>query len=141
MDSSDIDTALVNKLNADAMLTGYIQNLAWMDLAPEKSTRFIIVSLLDEADAQAFGVRSHEDALYLVKAVVLSTVANANAIVKSAAARIDALLEGGTLTVNGYALMTMYRENRVRIDEVDEVDPTVKWLHRGGQYRLVMSTS
>jgi len=139
-DSSDIDAALLAKLNSDTELTGYVQNLAWMDEAPPKSTRFVIVSLIDEVDEQQFERRSYEDALYLVKAVVLSTVTNANALVKSAAARIDALLENGTLTVNGYALMTMHRETRIRITEVDEVDPTVRWFHRGGQYRLVMST-
>ena len=46
-----------------------------------------------------------------MKAVALST---ANGDTKAAAARIDALLEGGDLTVSGYQLMAIFREGRVQ---------------------------
>lgn len=136
-DSSDIDAALVAKLGADATLLGLMPNGVYWDDAPPGSTRFVIVSLIDEADTQQFGGRSYEDALYLVKAVALST---ANHNIKAAAARIDALLENGTLAVAGYASMALHRENRIRLTEVDQVDPTVRWFHRGGHYRVTMST-
>lgn len=136
-DSSDIDAALVMKLSADAALLALMPNGVYWDEAPPSSTRFVLVSMVEETDAQQFEKRSFEDALYAVTAVSVST---ANANMKGAAARIDELLENGTLTVNGYSLMTIHRENRIRITEVDEVDSSIRWFHRGGQYRLVMST-
>lgn len=136
-DSSEIDNALVAKLGADATLLGLMPNGVYWDEAPQGSTRFVIVSLVDEVDVQRFESRSHEDALYLVEARALSTT---NANLKSAAARIDALLDGGTLTATGYSLMTLHREARIRLTEVDDVDPTIRWFRRGGHYRVVMST-
>jgi hypothetical protein len=137
-DSSDIDNALVAKLGADATLLALVPNGVYLDEAPPGATRFVIVSLVDEADAGRFGGRAIEDALYLVEARMLSTVAGAN--VKAAAARIDVLLEQGTLTVSGYSLMALFRESRIRLTEVDGADPSIRWLRRGGNYRLVVST-
>jgi hypothetical protein len=137
-DSSDIDNALVAKLGADATLLALVPNGVYIDEAPAGATRFVIVSLVDEADGGIFGARAMEDALYLVEARMLSTVAGAN--VKAAAARIDVLLEQGTLTVSGYSLMALFRESRIRLTEVDGADPSIRWLRRGGNYRLVVST-
>ena len=137
-DSQDIDAALVAKLAADGTLAALMQSGAFvfMDEAPAGGTKFVIVSLVSEEDVPQFGNRSHEDARYLVEARMLST---SGGNIKSAAARIDALLEGGTLIVSGYSLMTMHREERTRITEVDAVDASIRWYRRGGQYRLVMS--
>src|SRR5262245_13156209 len=136
-DGSDIDNALIAKLGSDAQLLALMPNGVYWGQAPPQSTRFVIVSLIDEADEQQFGGRSHEDAVYLVKAVSLST---ANGDMKGAAARIDALLDGGDLVVPRYTLMAMYREVRVRPPvEVDDVDPTIRWYHRGGHYRVMMA--
>jgi hypothetical protein len=135
-DSSDIDNALIAKLGADATLLAIASNGAYMDEAPPGATKFVIVSLVDEVDAQHFGGRSFEDALYFVRLVALST---SGANVKAGAARIDALLDGQPLVVAGYSPMTMYRESRVRNTEVDAVDPAIRWYHRGGHYRVVMS--
>jgi hypothetical protein len=92
-DSSDVDNALIAKLGADSALLALMPNGAYMDEAPPGSTRFVIVSLVEAIDAQAFGARAFESALYLVKAVERSPGGN----VKAAAARIDALLDNGTL--------------------------------------------
>jgi len=136
-DSSDIDNALVTKLSSDATLLSYCPNGCYMDEAPPGSTRFVIVSLVEEADGGIFGGRAVEDALYQVEAQMLST---AGGNIKAAAARIDALLEQGTLTVAGYSLMALYRESRIRLTEVDAVDSAIRWYRRGGNYRLVVST-
>ena len=136
-DSQEIDNALVTRLGSDATLLALCPNGAYMDEAPPGATRFVIVSLVDESDAQMFGSRAYEDALYHVEAFMLSTVAGAN--IKAAAARIDALLEDQPLTVAGYKPMALYRESRVRLTEVDEVDPSIRWFRRGGEYRLLMS--
>jgi hypothetical protein len=140
-DSSDIDNALTAKLGADAPLLALLPNLVHMDEAPAGATRFVIVSLIEEHDDRQFEGRAFEDALYLVKAVGRSTAQAplpANTM-KAAAARIDVLLDGGTLTIPGYGLVAMHREERLRYTEVDEVDTTIRWHHRGGRYRVVVS--
>jgi len=135
-DSSDVDAALVAKLGADSALLALMPNGVYVDEAPPGMTRFVIVSLVDEHDEAEFGRRAIEDALYLVKAVALST---AGANIRAAAARIDALLEDGALTVAGYTHMTMHRVERVRVTEVDDLDATLRWQHRGGRYRVMVA--
>lgn len=135
-DSSEIDNALVAKLGADTTLLALVPNGIYVDEAPAASTRFVIVALVDEHDEQKHGGRAFEDALYLVEARMLSTVGGN---IKAAAARIDALLDGGTLTVPGYTLMLMQRESRIRTTEVDDVDASIRWQRRGGQYRVMVS--
>ena len=139
-DSQDIDTALLMKLSSDPTLLGYMPNGVYFDEAPPNFTRFVRITLVDEHDESRFESRAYEDARYLVMAVALSTAPNAAANVKSAAAQIDTLLEGALLMVTGYATMVVEREERIRTTEVDDVDPTVRWYHRGGQYHVVMST-
>ncbi len=136
-DSSDIDNGLVSKLGGDATLLALCPNGAYWDQAPPGATRYVIVSLIDERDEPMFGSPAYEDALYLVKAVMLST---AGGDIKAAAARIQALLENSTLTVSGYTTMTIHRESRFRETETDESDSSIRWFHRGGHYRVVMST-
>jgi len=137
-DSSDIDQALIAKLSSDAQLLALMPNGVYWDEAPPQSKQFVIVSFVTHADQRGFDGRAFEDALYLVKAVELSTVTVKN--IKAAAARIDDLLENQPLTATGYSFMTMFREERVRATEVDDVDPSIRWFHRGGHYRVVMST-
>src|SRR4030095_2483837 len=136
-DSSDIDNALVAKLGSDAALLALMPNGVYFGAAGQDCTRYVIVSLLNEDDVADFGGRAAEDAIYEVMAVGLST---SNPDMKAAAARIDALLDGGTLTAAGYSLMVMRRESRLRPPpEVDEVDPKIRWYHRGGHYRVMMA--
>ena len=135
-DSSDIDNALIAKLGADSTLLALCPNGVYWDEAPPGATRFVIVSLAEEADEAVFGGRAFEDALYSVEARMLST---AGGDIKAAAARIDALLDEQTLTATGYTWMTMHREGRIRQTEVDEVDPAIRWYRRGGNYRVEMA--
>lgn len=142
--SAEVDTALVAKLAQDAALTALLPNGVYMDEAPPGSTRFVIVSLADHHDVPVFGGRALESSLYLVKAVALSTaITPANA--KAAEARIDALLDPlpplppATLEIPGYTFSAMYREERLRKLEPDEKDPSLRWAHRGGWYRVEVS--
>jgi len=142
-DSSVIDNALVAKLLADATLMALVPDGVFIDEAGASMatggtpTRFVLVSLVDENDVPMFNARAYEDALFMVKAVMLSS---AGGDVKAAAARIDTLLEQGTLTATGYSLMAMRRESRIRFIEPDDNDPSIRWFHRGGRYQVVMST-
>lgn len=133
-DSSDIDNALIAKLGGDSTLLALCPNGVYMDEAPVGATRFVVVSLVEEQDEPMFAERALEDARYLVKAVMLST---AGGNIKSAAARIDALLEQQPLTVNGYNVSCLRRDSRVRQTEVDDVDVQIRWFHRGGIYQVV----
>jgi hypothetical protein len=141
-DSSDIDNALMATLGADSVLLSLMPNGVYWDEAPPNSTRFVIVSLVDSHDEPQFGERSFEDLLYRVKAVALSTT---NADIKAAAARLDALLDPqpptppAMFTIPGYQIMVTQREARIRTTEVDEINPSIRWYHRGGHYRLVAS--
>ena len=135
-DSGNVDAALSAKLLADATLSALMTDGVWFDTAKQGATKFVIVSLLSEEDEPMFQGRAFEDGLYLVKAVALES---SGANVKAAAARIDALLDDGTLTISGYQLMRMERVGRVRYTEVDETNPANRWQHRGGHYALTVS--
>jgi hypothetical protein len=135
-DSSDIDNAVIALLGADATLLGYCPNGVYWDEAPPGSTRFVIVSMVEEHDEPMFRSRAFEQGLYLVKAVMLSTAAGN---IKSAAARIDALLEQQSLTVSGYDVSILRRDSRVHYTEVDDNNASLRWQHRGGRYLVVAS--
>ena len=137
-DSSEIDAALVLTLVGDQALMAEATDGVYFDEAPPGATRFIVLSLLDAHDEPMFGKTAYEDALYLVKYVALSTT---GANLKAGAARIDALLDYGTLTIVGYSLLVMRREARIRISEVDQIDRSIRWQHRGGHYRIQASPS
>jgi hypothetical protein len=136
-DTSEIDAAIMKLLGSDATLLALMPNGVYWDVATDQMTRFVVVSQITHDDAHTFNRRSWEDLLYAVKAVGLSTT---NPDMKAAAARIDALLHGATLTAPGYTTMLVVRESRdPRGTETDDVDPKIKWYHRGGHYRVLMS--
>ncbi len=132
-DSSTIDAALCALLLNDGTLAGLMPDGVYFDEAKPTAQKFIIVSLVDENDEPIFGGRAFENGLYLVKAVAL---ASSGADVRTAAARIDTLLEQGTLSASGYTITGLQRESRVRYTEVDDDDPAIRWQHRGGRYRI-----
>jgi hypothetical protein len=136
-DSSEVDDALTAKLMNDATLMAIMTDGVYFDEAAQGKTKFVIVSLIAEFDEPMFNARAFEDATYLVKAVAKSS---SGADVKTAAARIDTLLEQGTMTITGYGLMAMRRIERVRYTEVDDQDPSIRWQHRGGRYQVVAGT-
>lgn len=143
-DSSLVEDALIAKLLADGQLKSLLPDGWWWDLAGADKKRFGIISLVDHSDVAIFGGRAWEEYLFLVKGVVLqSTGGN----IKGAAARIDAILDPqppeppATLVIEGYGLMAMFREKRVRYTERDDFDTTIRWLHRGGHYRVQVATS
>jgi len=146
MDSSEIDNALIAKLGADTTLLGYCPNGVFYAEAPAGSTRFVIVSLVDQVDEPVFGQRAFEDALFMIEVRMLST---AGGNIKAAAARIEALLEDQPLLapgspqadIAGYRWMCCYRESRFRTIEVDDVDPSLRWHRRGANWRIQMSVN
>ena len=135
-DSGAIDAALVTKLFGDATLMALTPDGVFIDVAATGGTRFVIVSLVTAFDEPMLGGRAYEEAEYLVKAVHQST---SPASVRSAAARIDVLLDNQPLTVTGYEHMVTRRVERVRFTEVDEVNQDTRWQHSGGRYAVSVS--
>jgi hypothetical protein len=135
-DSSDIDAAVIERLQSDAQLQSLMVDGVYFDPAPPGLKSYVVVSLVIAEDAATFKRREYETLLYLIKCVQLTT---SNAQIKQAAARIDELIEDHALTVEGYSWMTSHRVERVRYTEVDDTDSTVRWQHRGGQYRVQMA--
>src|SRR5262245_22038030 len=88
-------------------------NGVFFDLAPPNSTRYVLISMVDTVGARRFEGRSHESVRYEVQAIALTTTANASNDVRSAAARIDALLDPQPplqLTIPGYLIMAAMRD-------------------------------
>jgi hypothetical protein len=134
--SGDIDSALVAKLLNDATLAALMPDGVYWDIAASGKTRVVIVKLMSHAVEPMFGGRAYEAATYLVKAVELST-SGSNA--KAAGRRIDALLDGGTLAINGYGLMTIALDEYVRFAEDDPDNADARWQHYGGIYAVTVS--
>ena len=132
-DSNAIDLALLAHLRSDAPLATLLPDGVYMDVGPPGAKRFVLVSIVIAQDVATFGHRAIEHVVYLVKAVMLGS---SNGDVHAAAARIDALLEDGTFSIDGYGLLSCVREERVRATEVDSADPSIRWYHRGGRYRV-----
>jgi hypothetical protein len=135
-DSSEVDTALVAKLAGDGALMALMPGgVAW-DVATAGATKFVIVSQVEHEDHPVMPNRTGwERFVYLVKAV---TNGPSGTEVRQAAARIQALLQHGTLTPVGYALIAMQRTMRIRYLEIDEATDQ-RWQHRGGHYEVLVS--
>ena len=77
------------------------------------------------------------------KAVELSTVAVRH--IKPASARLDMILDPPppapplALTIPGYALKLARRRQRIRYDEIDAIDRSIRWSHRGAEYDVWVS--
>lgn len=141
-DASAIDEALVEKLKTDPTLTTLLPDGVFMDVAPPAARRFGVVSLVTQLGIPVFGGCAIEDTTYLVKAVC-AVDGGGSGPIRQAAARIDDLLDDGTLTVPApYGFMAMFRDDtdgRVRVLEVDEFDKSIRWYHRGARYRVQVS--
>lgn len=136
-DSSAVMNAIIAKLGSDTQLLAMMPNGVYEDIAPPGSTRFVIVSQVT-ADDDPFYLGAIEHHWLTIEARSLST---ANGDVRGAAVRIDALLEPQapertTLTIPGYDLMGIEREEPLRHRETDEVDRSIIWLRRGHRYRV-----
>jgi hypothetical protein len=136
-DSSLVDDAIIATLLKDSQLRTLCPDGVWSDQAGEGKERFVIISLVDHNDVPVFEGRGFEDALYLVKAVIK----NGKGDIKGACGRIDEILSGADgrgaiIPVADFGELSIAREARVRYTEVDDQEPTLRWLHRGGRYRV-----
>jgi hypothetical protein len=131
-DSSEVDRALIARLSGDSALHAVAPDGVFVDLAPQGSTRFVLIKReahLDEAMQP--GRTSHEVFTYLVKSVIQSPGTDD---VETAAERIRALLHFQDFAIVGYSLMLSKRIEYVGFMELDQVNAA--WQHRGGLYEL-----
>jgi hypothetical protein len=131
LNSRDIDRALVEYLESDALLQAELPDGVFIGEAPENAKRCIVITLADHEDVAEFGKRAYERVLYLVK-----TIARSDLLANTYAAdgRLDELLEDGVPEVPGF--MACYRVRRVREVERDDLDKSKRWFHGGGYYRI-----
>ena len=135
-DRSLVDAALLELLANDAALKVLCPDGVYWDLAPHGARAFVVAALLDGSETPALDRQTlYERTVYLVKAVVL---ASGGTVTRDAAARIHQLLHQAELdlTAAGYAAMVLRRLEPVRFTEIDPVDKSARWQHRGGQYEL-----
>ena len=141
-DASAIDEALVDLLASDATLRGLLPDGVFFDVAPPQARKFCVVSIVTQVGVPVFGGCAIEDTTYLVKAVCAVDGGGSSAI-RQAAARIDDLLDDGTLAVPAaYGFMACFRDDtdgRVRALEIDDLDKSIRWYHRGARYRVQVS--
>jgi hypothetical protein len=141
--SWDIDAALIGLLQADAQLAALCPDGVFYDVGPPNVTRFVTVSLIDPVDLEVYDGRALEDNLYQVKAVGLSTALTV-AQTKAAAYRIDQVLHDQALTIPGYVGAVVFRDrtrSRIRYDETNPQDPSLRFHHGGGWYRVHASVA
>lgn len=136
MSSANVDAALISKLAGDATLTTLAPGGVYREVAPlGVAEPYVIVQLMNHDDqyllntAQAF-----EAGTYMVKAVQASTSGSA---AQAAADRIQALLHNGSLTITGFRLINLARQERIAYVEIDDVRDR-RYQHRGGLYDVLV---
>jgi Protein of unknown function (DUF3168) len=138
-DSGAIDDAIVARLQGDATLAALMPDGVYFGRAQAGKTRFVIVASESGTDeAITFGRpgerANHERHTYVIRAVEKSsTTANT----KAAANRIRELLEDQPLTIPGFVNPAIARVDYLRYPEVDAIDQSIVWQHRGGRYRVI----
>jgi hypothetical protein len=140
-DGSELDAAVVNLLSADPTLQSLLPDGVFIDEARPGAQRFVLVTVSPVPDAECAVFdgdgRGFELVRYTVVAIGVTTVITGPQI-KDAAARIDALLHGQSVTVPGYPpAVTLARLVRSRPPlYVDPQDASIRWYARGGEYEL-----
>jgi hypothetical protein len=140
-DSTEIDKAIIARLSGDAQLLALLPDGVHAHVAPQGKTHFCIVSLVIARDVPTFGSvgtrRAGEECTYMMKAVTLGA---SRGVAGDAAQRIDELLQDQPLTITGYHCASIARavdDGRIDETEVDDVDASIRWQHRGGRYQLL----
>ena len=131
-----IDRVVIAALQADAELVALMPEGVYFGIAAPGLTRFVLVTLQTGADDGVYGHRAQEEITYAVQAIGLSRDTTLGTM-RSAAARIDAVLEGVPLaTPVDYGSIDCVREEPIADTVIDELDKSLRWHHFGGMYRV-----
>lgn len=135
---NELDTAIFNKLSADATLTGYLAAGTagiYNTMAPESASfPYVIFSKASDRDGYALSAETTVDFIYTVKAVTDSPAGSPTK--KSAgiiAARIKTVLNDAPLTISGRTWLSTRRESAVEYPE--QANSRIYW-HVGANYRI-----
>lgn len=132
-----IEVSLRQKLVADSTLVGLLGGTAVFNgLAPQGSTypqvQFSLSSGIDDNESE----RRSKQFVYLVKGVSQGGGMTAAGAIDD---RVDAILNGSSLTVSGWHVFWMRRESDVRYAE--QADDGKSYFHAGGLYRIRLETT
>lgn len=136
---SSVIQALMDVLIEDANSGGLMTLMTdgvYSGVARSGSTKFVLVSLSTSHDEYRFEGIALTDALYLIKAVHLSTSAT---LARQAAARIFDVLQDQVLPISGFAHLLTQRVEEIEEVEVDDENKDIRWQHIGGLYAVVTS--
>jgi len=129
-----IRRAIYAKLNGDATLTALLSaaTAIYEAKAPQSAAFPLVIFDLyaPGADAYTYSGRAYEDDLWIVRGVDKS---GSSDTVDDIAARIDALLTDGALTISGRTQLYLRRERKVKYTEPDG---DIDYRYAGGIFRL-----
>lgn len=141
--SVSIRRALYGRMTGDSTLTGllgtaapgYTQNI-YYQLAPEGAGYpFIVFNRQASTPRYTLAERAFDNDVWLVKAIDRNTDTRSSADqVEAVAARLDALLTDGALSISGHTQLYLRRESDI---DYAEVDGDVIYRHAGSNFRLI----
>lgn len=138
--------ALYGKMAGDTTLTSLLhsppptssQSIYHQQADDAAQTPFVIFQKQAGTPGYAFGARSYDNELWLIKGVVQksnSGTATASDAVDAISSRLDTLLTDGAITISGKTKLYLRRESDIEYSEQVEGQPRV--LHAGGLFRLM----
>jgi hypothetical protein len=129
--SSPLSKSLQEYLTADATLLAAMPGGVYMDPAPQNVVQpFVVMELMDGRDEGYGGGPRITGATYSIAAFAPASIADQ---ARTAAERIDALLDYAALTLDGHAVLGVRRV--APVDETFE-ETTGRWAKVGGEYQL-----
>lgn len=127
------DTTLNNLLGTPA--DGYSKSIYYQRAPSGADFPYVVFSKAAGTPRYTLGSRAYDNDVWLVKAVDRSDdTADTADPVDNIAARLDALLTDGTLSISGRTQLFLRRESDVEYPEV--VDGTL-YRHAGAYYRFI----
>lgn len=129
---SAISEALVAKLKADTTLTMLAPGGIWLKQAPSalKTTHVVYTLAAGDNEGQFDGVAWKE------RYYVIETIATTKSAADAAAARIETLLDGGTLTITGYTCMKVEAQGD-EVEDLETVNGDTRYYHSGDTYMVM----
>jgi hypothetical protein len=111
-----VDQCITTTLKGDSTMSAMISNRIYREQAPQNATYPLVVfGLMSAADRNMLGpVRAFTRGQYMVKAI---TTGDGFATADDIMDRVDAILQDKRLTVSGYRVMPLYREEIARYVE------------------------
>lgn len=131
--------AVMELLKADTGSGGVMTLMTdgvYRTVARSGATKFVLIQQATSRDEYMFEGIAYSEALYVIKAVHLSTSAT---LARLAADRIFTVLQDAVLPMSGASAMLLQRIEQVDEVELDDENKDVRWQHIGGIYQVQVS--